>query len=152
MHSIVSAVSVYAVVWLLFRISGKKALSQMTSFDFVLLLIISETTQAALVENDNSMTNTFLLIATFFAVEMGLSVLKTWSPRLADVVEGRPVLVYAEGRLVDEVARHEHVDEEDILEAARLRQGLERLDQVKYAVLERSGDITVIPRADPRKG
>ena len=64
MESILRGAATYLLVWLIFRITGKRTLAQITTFDAVLLLIISETTQAALTDNDNSFTNSILLILT----------------------------------------------------------------------------------------
>jgi uncharacterized membrane protein YcaP (DUF421 family) len=61
------------------------------------------------------------------------------------VLEGVPVLLVENGKLLGENMRKERVDEEDILEAARERHGLERMNQIKYAILERSGSISIIP-------
>jgi uncharacterized membrane protein YcaP (DUF421 family) len=130
MESILRAAVTYFVVWLVFRIVGKRSLSDVSTFDFVLLLIISETTQAALVDGDNSITNSVLLIATFFAIELGLSFLKQWSPRLDRIMDSAPLLIVADGEFLLKPARKERVDQEDVLEAARSLQGLERLDQI----------------------
>ena len=146
MESVLRAAATYFIVWLVFRISGKRSLSEISTFDFVLLLIISETTQAALVDGDNSVMNSILLIATFFTIELALSLLKQWSPRLDRIMDSTPLLIFAEGRLLSIATRKERVDAADILEAARALQGLERLDQVKFAVLERNGEITIIPK------
>jgi uncharacterized membrane protein YcaP (DUF421 family) len=146
MESVLRAAATYFIVWLVFRISGKRSLSEISTFDFVLLLIISETTQAALVDDDNSVMNSILLIATFFTIELGLSFLKEWSPRLDRIMDSAPLLIFAEGQLLSTPAQKERVDTEDILEAARALRGLERLDQIKYAVLERNGEITVVPK------
>ena len=146
MDSVIRALLTYGFVWAIFRISGKRSLSQITTFDFVLLLIISETTQQALVDNDNSMTNAFLLVVTFFTIDLALSFLKTWSNRAEKVIDGTPVLILANGQPIREPLDKERVSEDDILGAARELHGLERLEQIKYAVLECNGDITIIPQ------
>jgi uncharacterized membrane protein YcaP (DUF421 family) len=149
MESVLRAAATYFIVWLVFRIAGKRSLSEISTFDFVLLLIISETTQAALVDDDNSVMNSILLIATFFTIELALSFLKEWSPRLNRIMDSTPLLIFADGHLLSLPARKERVDAADILEAARMLRGLEHLDQIKYAVLERNGEITIIPKSSP---
>ena len=146
MDSIIRALVTYAFVWLIFRVTGKRTLSQATTFDFVLLLIISETTQQAMVDDDNSMTNSLLLVLTFFTTDLLLSYVKEWFPRAEKIMDSTPVLIYANDRPIHEHMKKERLDEEDILNAARETRGLERLDQIKYAVLERSGDISIIPK------
>ena len=75
MDSVLRGLLVYFFLLIVFRISGKRTLSQTTSFDFVLLLIISETTQQAMVDNDHSITNGFLLIMTLIGTSILLAAL-----------------------------------------------------------------------------
>ena len=69
MDSVIRAAIVYGFVRLVFRIAGKRSVAEITTFDFVLLLIISETTQTALVKNDNSITNAMILIVTIVGLD-----------------------------------------------------------------------------------
>jgi uncharacterized membrane protein YcaP (DUF421 family) len=145
MESVLRGVLVYAFLLVVFRISGKRTLSQTTTFDLVLLLIISETTQQAMVDNDHSITNGALLIVTLVGTSILLAALKQFFPKLDVILEGQPLIVVNKGQLVREVMQKSRVDEEDILSAARMLHGLERLDQIKYAILERDGEISIIP-------
>jgi uncharacterized membrane protein YcaP (DUF421 family) len=146
MDSIVRAVIVYVVLLVIFRISGKRSLAQITTFDFVLLLIIAEAVQPALVANDSSMTGSFLLVLTLMGIEFVLSVIKDRASLFDKLIEDVPLILVADGRELHERMRNARVDTNDVLAAARLNQGLERLDQIKYAVLERNGHISVIPK------
>jgi uncharacterized membrane protein YcaP (DUF421 family) len=146
MDSILRGAATYLFVWLIFRLAGKRSLAQITTFDAVLLLIISETTQAALVDSDNSMTNSFLLILTLVGLDIFLSYLKNWIPALGRVMDGVPLVLLDEQGLHKKEMQRERLDEQDILHAGRELQGLANLDQVQYAVLEQSGGITVIPK------
>lgn len=147
MDSVLRGLLVYTFLLIVFRISGKRTLSQATSFDLVLLLIISETTQEAMVDNDHSITNGFLLIATLVGTSILLAALKQHFPKLELLLDGQPVLVVNKGKLLHDVMNKTHVDEEDILSAARSLHGLERLDQIKYAILERDGNISIVPNS-----
>ncbi|OPZ07255.1 MAG: hypothetical protein BWZ08_01958 [candidate division BRC1 bacterium ADurb.BinA292] len=146
MDAVLRGLSVYVFLLIVFRISGKRSLGQVTNFDFVLLLIIAETTQQALLGDDFSITNSFILIVTLMLVDIALSLLKQRLPRLDRLLEGTPLVVVEDGRPIQGYLRRARIDEEDILTAARGTQGLERMEQIKYAVLERNGDITIIPR------
>jgi uncharacterized membrane protein YcaP (DUF421 family) len=146
MDSIVRALIVYFVLMILFRIGGKRSLAQITTFDFVLLLIISEAVQQALIANDNSMMNSLLLVLTFFVADIGMSMLKGKSRLFEKLVDDVPLILVENGKPLEERMRKERVDENDILASARMSQGLERMDQIKYAVLERSGGISIIPK------
>jgi uncharacterized membrane protein YcaP (DUF421 family) len=138
---------VYAFLLVVFRLSGKRTLSESTPFDLVLLLIVSETTQQAMVGNDHSMTNAALLMLTLVGADILLSVLKQRWRVLEPILDGTPVLLMQGGRVLQDRLDAERVDTEDILEAARLQEGIEDLDQINLAVLERSGEISVVPRA-----
>ena len=145
MESVIRGLVVYFFLLVTFRVAGKRTLSENTNFDLVLLLIISETTQQAMVDNDHSMTNGFLLILTLVGASIGLSLLKQRFPALEQWLEGTPLVIIENGKVLRDRMDKTRVDEADILEAARSLQGLERLDQIKYAIVERNGDITIVP-------
>ncbi len=145
MDSILRGAVVYAVLLVLFRIVGKRTLAQIATFDFVLLLIISEATQQAMIDNDNSMTNAFLIITTLLGLDIGLSLLGRRCGIVDRLVDDVPLVLVEDGRVLKDRMTKSRVDETDILQSAR-QEGLERMDQIKYAVLERSGGISIIPK------
>ncbi len=146
MDSVLRAAAVYLVLLLLFRIIGKRSLGETGTFDFVLLLIIAEATQQAMIDDDNSMTNAFLIIVTLLALNVGFSLLKQRSPLADQLIDDVPVLIVVDGNPLKDRMDRARVDERDILQAARESQGLARLDEIKYAVLERDGAISVVPK------
>jgi uncharacterized membrane protein YcaP (DUF421 family) len=146
MDSVIRAAVVYVVLMVLFRIAGKRSLAEITSFDLVLLLIISEAVQQALLDNDNSMTNALLLVSTLVGINILLSIVATRWKLFDKLVEDVPLVILRNGEPLRDRMRKERVDEEDIMEAARASQGLERLDQIKFAILERTGHITIVPK------
>jgi uncharacterized membrane protein YcaP (DUF421 family) len=131
---------------LVLRLSGKRTLAQVTTFDFVLLLVISEATQQALIDGDNSMINAAILVTTLVGLNILMSVLKQRSKFIERLLEGLPTLIVASGKPLDEHMDKERVDMDDVLDAARESHGLESLQQIKYAVIERGGKISIIPR------
>jgi uncharacterized membrane protein YcaP (DUF421 family) len=145
MDAVLRAAAVYLFLLLVMRITGKRSLSQVTMFDFVLLLIIAETTQQALLGDDFSVTNCFLLVLTLMALDKVLVLVKQRSKRIAVWSEGLPLILVEHGEVHQDRLDESQVDVGDILAAARELQGLERLEQIKYAVLERHGGITVVP-------
>ena len=146
MESILRAAIVYIVLLVLFRIAGKRSLAEVTAFDLVLLLIISEATQQAMIDNDNSMTNALLLVVTLIGMNILFSVLARRWEGFGKLVEDVPLVIVQDGKLVQDRMRRERVSENEVMEAARELQGVERLEQVRYAILERNGHITIIPR------
>jgi uncharacterized membrane protein YcaP (DUF421 family) len=146
MDSVLQGLAVYVILLVVFRISGKRTLSQVTTFDFVLLLIIAEVTQQALLGQDYSMTNFVLLVATLIGMDIAMSFVKERSPRLDRLLEGQPLVIVEDGKALHDRMQKARVDDEDVLTAARMHQGLERMEQIKYAVLERNGGITIVPK------
>src|SRR5512145_1482992 len=144
MESVLRALAIYGVLLVLFRITGKRSLGQITTFDFILLLIISEAIQNGMVGSSYSLTNALVLVTTLVLVDVVLSLVKRRSPRIEKYLDGTPLVIVEQGRLLRDRMDKARVDEGDVLNAAR-REGLERLAQVKYAVLERNGDISIIP-------
>lgn len=146
MDSVLRAASVYLILMVILRIAGKRTLAQVTVFDFILLLIIGEATQQALLGDDFSIINAAIVIATLVLLDIVLSVLKQRWPRLDRVIDDAPVVIVDNGRLLWDRMNKARIDEQEILVAARELHGLERLDQVKYAVLERHGGISIVPK------
>ena len=92
------------------------------------------------------MTNGALLVLTLVGLDILLSLVKQWSPAADAWIDGLPIVVARDGQLLKDRMNRERVDEADILEAARELQGLEGLDQIQYAVLEKGGKITIVPK------
>jgi uncharacterized membrane protein YcaP (DUF421 family) len=145
MNLVLRATLVYIALLVIFRIAGKRALVQVTTFDFLLLLIISECTQQALLGQDYSVTGAIILVSTLLALEIILTWLKSRSERFERWLDGTPLVIVEEGRILRDRLAWLRVDEEDILEAAHIQHGLLRLDQIRYAIVERNGAIAIVP-------
>ena len=146
MESVIRAGVVYFMLLVVFRLAGNRSIAQLTAFDFVLLLIISESIQQAMITTDYSVTNAFLLVITLVGLDILMSLWKQRSPAMEKVLDGVPVVVMKDGKLLEHTMSKERVDEGDILSAAREKHGLERLDQIKHAVVEARGGISVLPK------
>ena len=145
MNPVFRGAAIYLFLLIIFRIMGKRSLSETTTFDFILLLIISEVTQQGLVGNDNALTAALILIVTMVTLDLGLSLLKDKFKIVGKFFEGTPLVVVDKGKPLKQRMKKSRVDNEDIMEAARLHFGLERMEQIKYAVLEKDGTISIIP-------
>lgn len=150
MNVVISVFAIYFFLLIVLRFAGKRSLAQMTTFDFILLLILSETTQQALVGNDYSLSKAFLAILLIVTAEIALSILKHKVPVLQKWLDGTPIIIVQNGKMLMDRTDKSRIDEEDILAAARETHGLERLDQIKYAVLETSGAISIIPKPNAK--
>src|SRR5690606_16095710 len=145
MNPVLRGLLIYLFVFIVFRIMGKRSLKDITVFDFVLLLIISEATTDALIGEDYSLTACFVMVCTLVGIDFILSKLSGKSIWLTLFFEGAPLIIVDRGKPLKDRMAKTRVDNEDILEAARLTHGLARMDQIKYAVLERDGSISIIP-------
>lgn len=145
METVVRGVAIYGVLLVLFQITGKRALSQVTTFDLVLLLVIANATQQGLSGEDYSLTTALVLVVTLVTMEIVLGRLREAWPRFDDLLEAPPLIVVNKGEVLKERIEKSGLTEADILEAARQLRGLERMEEIKYAVLERNGEISVIP-------
>lgn len=149
MDSVIRALAVYLVLLVMFRLTGKRSLSQITTFDAVLLLIIAEAVQQALIDNDRSMTNAFLVVLTLLSLQLVMSIVSFRSRRIDKLLNDVPLLLIADGAPLGDRLIKTRVSEDDVLEEARLRWGIERVDQIRFAVLERDGSISIVPRVLP---
>jgi uncharacterized membrane protein YcaP (DUF421 family) len=146
MESVLRGAAIYLALLVILRLSGRRTTAQMTPFDFVLLLIVAETTQQALLGDDFSITNSIILIVTLFTMDIVLSYVKQWAPKAGLVIDGTPTILIANGRPDARALARARISIEDVLAAAREQQGLERLDQIKFAVLEANSGISVMPK------
>lgn len=149
MDAVIKGAIVYFALWAIIRISGRRTLGEMTAFDFVLFLIIGGATQRALTGQDYSLTNAFLLVMTFVVIDVALSLAERDWPPVRRFLKGAPMILVDNGSLLVGRMKRARVTEDDILESARRLHGLERMDQIKFAILESNGDITIVPGVQP---
>ncbi len=146
MSTVLNAAALYVVMLVLFRLSGRRSLGQATPFDFVLLLLVGEATQQAMLGDDTSLTNAVIAIATLLSIDVGFSLVKRRFPLAERLVEGVPTIVLADGKVLQERVRRARISEGDILQSARSRFGILDLHEVRYAILEPDGAISIVPR------
>ncbi len=145
MDSVIRAIVTYVFLLLAFRVAGKRSLAEMSSFELVVLLIISETTQEAMLDNDHSMTNSAIAILTLLSAGILTSFLKERFPRFQTLVAGSPLLLIENGVVKYDRLKHARVGLDEIMAAARTSHGLERVAEIKHAILEAGGGISIIP-------
>ena len=147
METVLRAISMYFILMVVLKIAGRRTLLEMTTFDFILLLIISEATQQALLGDDFSVTGAALTITTLIVMDILLGKFKDRFPRLELLIDGTSLILVEDGKLLSQRAKKAGITVDDILASARSSQGLERLDQIKFAILEKNGKISIIPQS-----
>jgi uncharacterized membrane protein YcaP (DUF421 family) len=140
------AAAVYLFLLVVFRISGRRTLAQVTTFDLILVLILGDATQDALLGSEGSFANSLLAVATLVLFDMGLAQAKQWWPAVDVLVDGLPLPLVVHGKRRIPQMASEGVTLDDVMTAARERQGLARLDEIAFAVLEQDGRISIVPR------
>lgn len=146
MDTVIRAIIIYLILIIVFRVAGRRTLSETTTPDLVLLLIISETIQEALIQNDTSLTTATLLVATLICLELLFLILKYRFPKFDALVDGRPLTVIKDGEVDQEQMTALHINEDDILESSRLNNEIDSLSDIKHAVVEKGGQISIIPK------
>jgi uncharacterized membrane protein YcaP (DUF421 family) len=145
MDEVLRAIGIYAFLMVIFRFTGKRSLAETTPFDLLLLLIFSEALEGALVDDDKSVTAAFTVILTLVVMNLGLSEIREHWHRGEKLLEGVPIVIVEDGKPLTDRMERARVDVGDVLSAARETQGLEKMDEIRLAVLERSGRISIVP-------
>lgn len=146
MESIIRAAAIYLILIFLFRVAGRRTLSKMTSFDLVLVLIISETTQHALLGEDYSFTNAFLVMMTLLSLDIILAMVKGKSSWIEKVIDGAPTILIQFGHIDQSALKFARVEISEILTTARRERGIFRLEDIEHAILEADGHISIIEK------
>ena len=145
---VLRATAIYALVMALVRLSGKRAVGQFTPFDLILLILIGNAVQNGLNGGDDSLTGAAIMAATLMGLNYLLAFATSRSRRAERLVEGEPVVLARDGRLFEHVLRRELVSRNDFDEALRMN-SVEDLADVKLALLETNGHISVVARSPP---
>ena len=144
METVVRVLFVYVLVWACFRVLGKRELTKMSPFELVTLLFIPQLFSRALTRQDYSMTNAVIGATTLFLLVFVTSAVSYRSRRFYHIVQARPAVLAHRGQLIEEHLNRERIAPEDIF-AAMHKVGLQRLEQVEWAILEADGRIALIP-------
>jgi uncharacterized membrane protein YcaP (DUF421 family) len=136
---------VYLFLLLALRLAGKREVGQMKPFDLVTLLILSNAVQNAMVGNDSSLTGGITAAAIILVFNRVVAWLRGRWGLAAQLVEGSPSLLVFNGQFIPSHLRAEQVSEDDVMQALR-EHGVDSVADVKMAVLEVDGTISVVPK------
>ena len=145
MDLVLRAIVLFAFVYALTRIIGRRELSSLEPFDLILLIVLGDAIQQGLTQDDYSVTGAVLVIGTLALLQVFTSVLSFKFPRLRPILEGEPVIIVEDGQPIEKNLRRERVTVEEIAAQARTQQ-IESLNEIKWAVLETSGQISFIKK------
>jgi uncharacterized membrane protein YcaP (DUF421 family) len=142
---VIRAIVLFFFIYALTRMIGRRELSSLEPFDLILLIVVGDAIQQGLTQDDYSVTGSVLVIGTLALLQVSMSVLSFKFPRLRPVLEGEPVIVFEDGKPVERNLRRERLTVEEIAAQARIQQ-IESLSEIKWAVLETSGQISFIKK------
>jgi uncharacterized membrane protein YcaP (DUF421 family) len=143
MDVVIRAVFMYFFILLVMRIVGRRELSTLEPFDLVLLIVLGDLVQQGVTQSDYSFTGLMLAAGTIGLLQTGVSWVGFRSKKAGLVLDGEPIVVAQDGKLLDGNLRHERIRESEVLEAAR-KQGIGSLSEIRWAILESSGEITFV--------
>jgi len=145
MDTVLKATAVYLFLWAAIRLSGRRTLGEMTPFDFVVFLMIGSAMQRALTGQDFSFTNAVLIVFTLVGLDVLFSLALRDIPPLAKILRGIPTIIVEDGKPLGWRLKRARLTVDDVLQSARRKHGIESLDGIRFAILETSGDISIMP-------
>ncbi len=143
MNVVLRAAAAYWILLLSFRLIGRRTTSQLAPFDLIVLFLVAGSMIGAVLGEDHSMVGAISAVCTIGLMHVLVSWLKTSSDRIGRWIDGTPVVVFENGAWNAGRMRRLRIEKTDVMAAARAR-GLQALSQVRYAVVERSGMISIV--------
>jgi uncharacterized membrane protein YcaP (DUF421 family) len=143
MDLVLRAVVIFAFVLLLTRVIGKRELGSLQPFDLILLIVLGDALQQGLTQDDYSLTGAILVVGTIAVLQVCVSWLSYRFPRTRPILEGEPLVIVQDGKVIERNLKRERLTVDEITEAAR-KQQIAHLAEVRFAVLETDGEISFI--------
>jgi uncharacterized membrane protein YcaP (DUF421 family) len=138
---VVRAVVLFAFLWIVTRAVGRATLGELSTFELLLYVTMGDLVQQGVTQQDYSITSAVLAVGTFALLTVALSWVQWRFPRARPVVTGRPLLVVADGHVLEDAMKAQRLATADLLVAAR-EQGIRRTSEIEYAVLEADGKLS----------
>jgi len=151
MEIAIRALVVFVFLWGITRAVGRSTLGELSTFELLLYVTMGDLVQQAVTQQDSSVTGGMIAISVFALLTVALHWVQWRFPRTRAVVNGTPVVVVRDGRILPQPAREQRLSDTDLLAAAR-QQGIRALGEVELAVLEADGRISFFTRDDASSG
>ena len=145
MDLVFRAVAIFFFVYLITRVIGRRELASLEPFDFILLIVIGDLIQQGVTQSDYSVTGAITVIATFSALTVLVSYLNFKFRRLRLVLDGQPIVLVLDGEVIEGNMRRERMTRDELETEVRMQQ-VASISDVRLAVLETGGNISVIPK------
>ncbi len=145
MDLVLRATFAFLFIFVMSRLIGRRELSKLQTFDLILFIVIGDLVQQGITQSDYSVTGLALVVSTICLLTVLVSYVSFRFPRVRPLLEGEPVVILEDGRLIDSNLKRTRLTIEDVEEAARMEQ-IADLGEVRWAVFENSGSISFIPK------
>lgn len=145
MDIVLRAAFAYVFIVFVLRIMGRRELSDLAPQDLVLLVVLGDLVQNGVTQSDMSMTGVTIAISTFVVLTVGSSYLGFKSARARRVLQGEPLIIVQDGKLIERNLQEERLTLDDVMEEARSNE-IESLDEIKFAVVEASGTMSFLKK------
>jgi uncharacterized membrane protein YcaP (DUF421 family) len=145
MDIVVRGIVLFVFVSFVMRIVGRRELSSLGAIDLVLLIVLGDAIQQGLTQDDYSVTGAMIAVSTIAVMQVSLSYVGFRFRRLRPVLEGEPIVIVQDGRVLERNLRRDRITVDEVLEEARQQQ-IPSLDDVAWAVLEPNGKISFLPK------
>jgi uncharacterized membrane protein YcaP (DUF421 family) len=146
MDIVVRAVFAFLLVFLITRIVGRRELGTLEPFDLILLVVLGDLIQQGVTQSDYSVTGMTLAVGSIALMTVLVSYLSFRFRRLRPLLEGEPIVMVQDGKVLDRNLKRERLTEEELAMEARLQQ-IDSLDKVEWAILEKGGQISFIEKS-----
>jgi uncharacterized membrane protein YcaP (DUF421 family) len=147
MDLVLRATAVFFLILLITRAVGRRELSSMEPFDLILLVVMGDLVQQGVTQSDYSLTGATTVIVTIAVLTVGTAYLSFRFRSLRPLLEGEPIMLVANGRVLEASLRRQRMTTEELLAEAR-QQSIGSLDDIEYAVLETNGCLSFLKRDD----
>src|SRR3954464_15081682 len=146
MDIVLRGIALYVVIVFVMRVIGRRELSSMTPFDLVLMIILGDAIQQGLTQDDYSVTGAFIAVATIASLQVLTSYLSFRSDRARKVLEGLPIVIVEDGKIVQENLKRERMTEDEVAEEMRMQQ-IGSFSEVQWGILESNGSISFVQKS-----
>jgi uncharacterized membrane protein YcaP (DUF421 family) len=145
MDIVLRAAFAFTFIFFLTRVAGRRELSSLEPFDLIMLIVLGDLVQQGVTQSDYSVTGLVLAAGTIALMQIAASYLSFRFKRLRPLLEGEPIVLVDDGRVLEANMQRERLTLHELQEQARLSQ-IDSLERVRWAVLETSGQISFIPK------
>ena len=146
MDVVLRAAIAFIFVFLLTRIVGRRELSSLEPFDLIMLIMMGDLVQQGVTQSDYSVTGIFMAAGTLALMTVLVSYLSWRFKRLRPILDGEPIVIVQDGKPIDSNLKRERLTIEEVAQQARIQQ-IASLDEVEWALLERTGEISFIKKS-----